>query len=168
MKGKFVLVTILIFASSAGLMAQDKWVKGSNGNVDGFTLYGGTENGKNMYLCAGFMNGTFHPGKIVGSNCNFGYGGNEVEANSYFTLQVSQSSIKRYTWHRASNGQVPALNGYVPIEVGREGSRILYVCRANYNGGVHPGKIVGSNCNFGWGGNEITIPNYEVLMYRTN
>ena len=158
----------LFLVSATGLMAQDRWVKGSNGKVNGFTLYGGNENGQNLFLCAGYMNGTYHPGKIVGTNCNFGYGGREITANEYFTLQVSHASLQRYSWRAAANGQVPRLNGYVPIEVGREGNRILYVCRASYNGGVHPGKIVGSNCNFGWGGNEITIPNYEVLMFRTN
>lgn len=164
----------IAFALAVGLLgitalyAQDRWVPGSNGQVNGFTLYGGFENGKNLFLCAGFLNGTYHPGKIVGNNCNFGYGGREIEANSYYTLQVSQASLQRYSWHKASNGGIPRLNGYVPIEVGREGNRILYVCRAPYNGGVHPGKIVGSNCNFGWGGQEITVPNYEVLMFRTN
>ena len=65
----------LFLVSATGLMAQDRWVKGSNGKVNGFTLYGGNENGQNLFLCAGYMNGTYHPGKIVGTNCNFGYGG---------------------------------------------------------------------------------------------
>jgi len=39
----------------------------------------------------------------------------------------------------------------------------LYVCRANYNGGVHPGKVVAGNCNIGWGGNEIVLHSFEVL-----
>lgn len=43
----------------------------------------------------------------------------------------------------------------------------LYVCRAGYRGGVHPGKVFGNACNFGWGGNEIVeTSRYEVLTSR--
>jgi hypothetical protein len=38
----------------------------------------------------------------------------------------------------------------------------LYVCRANYNGGVHPGKWIAGRCNISYGGNEYPISNYEV------
>lgn len=83
------LAGLTIIASVTAIMAQDRWVQGANGQVNGFTLYGGHENGQNLFLCAGLKNGTYHPGKIVGSNCNFGFGGKEVLARSYYTLQVS-------------------------------------------------------------------------------
>lgn len=162
------LAGLTIIASVTAIMAQDRWVQGANGQVNGFTLYGGHENGQNLFLCAGLKNGTYHPGKIVGSNCNFGFGGKEVLARSYYTLQVSQQSLKRYSWHKSSYGNVPSKAGLVPIQAGKEGNRILYVCRAAYQNGVHPGKIVGQNCNIGWGGQEIRVPQYEVLMFRTN
>ncbi|MCC5816335.1 MAG: DUF3421 domain-containing protein [Leptospira sp.] len=154
----------LIFTNS--VFAQDKWVPGSNGKMDGLTLIGGTENGKNLFLCAGFKAGTYHPGKIVGQSCNFGWGGREIVEPSYFTLQVTQQSVKRYSWHNTGNGILPDIPGSFPILVGVEGNRKLYVCRANYRGGIHPGKIVGNTCNFGWGGTEVTIPNYQILLIR--
>ena len=42
----------------------------------------------------------------------------------------------------------------------------LYVCRAAFAGGVHPGKLVGSWkwCHFGWGGYEQAVSTYEVLV----
>jgi hypothetical protein len=58
-------------------------------------------------------------------------------------------------------------NGGIPagaISGDTEGGRPLAVCRANYQGGVHPGKVVTGNCNIGWGGREITIATYEVLV----
>ncbi len=161
-------ITVLVLLLAVGLAAQaDRWVPGANGQVSGLTIFGGFENGRNLYLCAGFRNGTYHPGKIVATNCNFGYGGQEIRESRYFTLQVTQQSLPRYAWYAAANGQVPAVAGSVPIPVGKEGARTLYVCRADYQGGKHPGKIVGTNCNFGWGGKEITIPSYQVLMFRT-
>ena len=39
----------------------------------------------------------------------------------------------------------------------------LYVCRSKYDGGLHPGKVVGGNCSIGWGGKEIVLPAFEVL-----
>lgn len=43
---------------------------------------------------------------------------------------------------------------------------MFYVCRANYRGGVHPGKYFRGNCNISWGGRVITTQNYEVLVSR--
>lgn len=41
----------------------------------------------------------------------------------------------------------------------------LYVCRAFYSGGIHPGKLVdNSTCRIGWGGDEISLFKYEVLV----
>lgn len=168
MRNKLILAVAIVTAITAGILAESKWVPGSGGGKTGPALIGGNENGGNLLLCAAFKEGTYHPGKIVGNNCNFGYGGKEITEPNYFTLQVTNDSIKRYSWYKAANGAIPKVAGSVPIEVGKEGSRTLYVCRAAYKGGVHPGKIVGNNCNFGWGGNEITIPNYEVLMFKTN
>ncbi len=41
-------------------------------------------------------------------------------------------------------------------------------CRANYNGGMHPGKVVSGNCNIGWGGKEIVATEYEILVNMGN
>ena len=42
----------------------------------------------------------------------------------------------------------------------------LYVCRAQYEGGLHPGKLAGTspNCNVSHDGREYSISDYEVLV----
>jgi len=50
------------------------------------------------------------------------------------------------------------------VEGGQEGEKTYYICRAEYANGMHPGKIVGGRCNIGYGGNEIEIEQYEVLV----
>ena len=62
--------------------------------------------------------------------------------------------------------------GIIPdgaIEAGSEsnGDR-LYICRARHAGGVHPGKIrfEFGGCNIPYGGKEIRIRSYEVLVFR--
>ena len=47
------------------------------------------------------------------------------------------------------------------------GSRKLAVCRAAYQGGTHPGKVVAGKCNIGWGGKEIVLNAFEVLVPRS-
>lgn len=43
----------------------------------------------------------------------------------------------------------------------------LYICRAPYRGGAHPGKVFHGACNFSWGGDEIVVTSrYEVLTSR--
>jgi hypothetical protein len=49
---------------------------------------------------------------------------------------------------------------------GVEYHRSLAVCRCDYRGGVHPGKVVGNACNIGYGGREITVPTFEVLVNK--
>lgn len=47
---------------------------------------------------------------------------------------------------------------------GYEEGRVLYICQARFNNGLHPGKIVEHGCNIGWGGSEHTIRNFKILV----
>lgn len=42
----------------------------------------------------------------------------------------------------------------------------LYVCRGDFRGGTHPGKILNGKCHISWGGNEISLSRYQVLASR--
>jgi hypothetical protein len=63
------------------------------------------------------------------------------------------------TWSAAIAGAVPP----VGIAGGQENGKPLVVCRANYGGGVHPGKVIGNTCNIGWGVKEVALPSFDVL-----
>jgi len=60
--------------------------------------------------------------------------------------------------------------GAVPLDAvagGAEGNgTLIYICRAFYSGGVHPGRVRPGTggCHIGWGGTEHVIPFYEVLV----
>jgi len=47
---------------------------------------------------------------------------------------------------------------------GSERGTPLYVCRAPYKGGLHPGKVVGGRCNITYGGEEVRLDDYQVLV----
>lgn len=50
------------------------------------------------------------------------------------------------------------------VSGGSENGTDLVVCRGSYNGATHPGKLIAGKCNIGWGGNEIELPSFEVLV----
>ncbi|MFN4283413.1 MAG: DM9 repeat-containing protein [Alphaproteobacteria bacterium] len=61
-------------------------------------------------------------------------------------------------------GRQGAARPNTALVAGQEGGQPVSICRAPYNNGVHPGKLLGTNgCSIGWGGREIMIPQFEVL-----
>jgi hypothetical protein len=123
-----------------------------------FAVVGGNEPNAPypLFICHANYNGGIHPGKIVAGKCNITWGGREISLNRYDVLQ-SQAPL---SWIAASNGFIPGnavIGGY-------ENGKPIYICQANYNGGIHPGKIVGQMCNIGYAGREISFPFYNVLV----
>jgi hypothetical protein len=60
-----------------------------------------------------------------------------------------------------------AFDGIVPensVSGGEENGNDLPVCRGNYNGVMHPGKLLSNKCNIGYGGKEIQLSSFEVLL----
>lgn len=59
--------------------------------------------------------------------------------------------------------------GFMPsyaVIGGVETNRSLAVCRCDYRGAMHPGKVVENACNIGWGGKEIIVKDFEVLVNK--
>ena len=227
---KVNLLIALLLSASLHCVAQLEWVTYTE-SIPENVVIGGNENGTDLPVCRGFYNGALHPGKMVGNNCNIGWGGSEIVLPE-FDLLVNQGGV-RLVWEPAretipqnaveagnengtniyvgqatmANGsvhpgkvfgpegglicnygyggkeiveksdykiltQVPlqlewvAYQGAIPVGAvsgGNERGTDLLVCRTNYKGAMHPGKMVGSKCNIGWGGKEIAATNYEIL-----
>ncbi len=71
----------------------------------------------------------------------------------------SSSTFAQLEWVKF-DGKIP---DYAVIG-GVEEGRTLPVCRCNFNGAVHPGKVVANNCNIGYGGEEKMVPSFEILV----
>src|SRR5215203_2059422 len=71
------------------------------------------------------------------------------------TLSVVQAMVGGRWVAMQGDNMVAGTTGY-------RGS--LVVCRANYDGGQHPGKPWDNTCNFGWGGVSHYSAKYEVLL----
>lgn len=154
--------TIYLLATAALCFGQQvsaapTWVADKAGHAPQGAIVGGSEPGRNLIVCrAKYQNGS-HPGKLVASNCNIGWGGKEITLPAY---EVLTGDPKEIQWVKGQNGSVPT-NAFIG---GEEPGRKLPVCRGSHNGGIHPGKIVAKNCNIGWGGKEILLPTYEVMV----
>jgi len=158
--------------SPAGSAAQEPivlWMPAANGSVPANPIIGGYEPGRTLPVCRAIYNKGVHPGKVVGKNCNFGYAGKEVLAPQYEVLvgnpKLLMQNPQLVRWVLAQSGQVPPGAFFGAYEPGRP---ILPICQAPYQGGVHIGKVVASNCNFGYGGLEILSPQYAVLVVGRN
>jgi len=82
------------------------------------------------------------------------------------TPDVSGKAIpSKVSWISASDGQTPA--GSLKGGEERDGTP-LFVCRAKYRNGLHPGKLIGKNCNITYGGTQIVVSSYEVLTNVKN
>lgn len=58
-------------------------------------------------------------------------------------------------------------DGIIPSNAvigGVENNEQLAICRCEYKGGTHPGKVKGSGCNIGWGGVERIVGTFEILV----
>ena len=78
-------------------------------------------------------------------------------------LQAQERNAATSSWAAGSGGAIP--DG--AIAYGREADgREQFVCRGAHGGGTHLGKITAgfSGCNIGYGGREITLGEYEVLV----
>jgi hypothetical protein len=67
----------------------------------------------------------------------------------------------KLAWVRLAQG---APRPATALIAGQEGGLPVSICRAPYQNGMHPGKLLGNNgCSIGYGGREILLPQYEVL-----
>jgi len=138
---------------------QPTWVRMHTGDrLPHHAVVGGNQPNPpaTLFVCRANYRGGVHPGKLFNGRCNIGWGGNEISLSQYEVL-VSRKSVG---WVSASFGAIPPH----AIQGGYQHDGPLYICQANYNGGIHSGKVVGQNCNFGWGGKEISVPYYKVLV----
>ena len=136
------------------------WINASNGAIPtGSAANGNEANGESLFVARAFLNGGLHPGKIRGEfgAANIPFGGLEVKVAQYEVL------INPGRWIPAQGGQIP--DGAVKLGAEADGTP-LYVARAWYQGGLHPGKVRPEflSANIGFGGKEVKVFEYEVLI----
>jgi len=132
-----------------------KWAA-SSGRLPANAFIGGSEGSRKLAVCRAAYQGGTHPGKVVAGKCNIGWGGKEIVIRKF---EVMTNKGVKLAWAKG-----PSAKGM--IIGGAERGRSLPVCRGKYKSGTHPGKVVAGKCNIGWGGKEIVLRSFEVLVQR--
>lgn len=90
-----------------------------------------------------------------------GFTGSHPQPTAPMQIRAPPSNVSSVCWVAAGNGQVPPRS----FAGGEDNGEPLYVIRAQFNGGIIPGKLVPSHgtCYVPWGGQENAVPQYEVL-----
>ncbi|KAI7833714.1 hypothetical protein BX661DRAFT_177398 [Kickxella alabastrina] len=92
-----------------------------------------------------------------GQQFSHGYDQNTRPASPQDGARSNSIANTGLQWVSASNNHIP-LN---PVQGGIEkNGKPLFVARAMYKGGLHPGK---GGCNIGWGHKEVAVADYQVL-----
>lgn len=142
-----------------------QWVTPSDEASFGYTaVQGGWEsNGEELFVARASFEGSLCLGKtggnIAAGTADIPFGNAEQSVNNFAILFSDGEPI----WEPASNGRVP--DGAVVCGFEPSGEP-LYVARVAYAGGLHPGKVrLGlGGAHIGYDGQEIMVPNYEVLV----
>ena len=84
-----------------------------------------------------------------------------ADANNVRSRSSAMAAMRPIQWVDAEYGQVP--QGAVFGSIENNGTRFA-VCRANYRGGLLPGKVVGRFCNVAADGQEVQVFRYQVAV----
>jgi hypothetical protein len=126
---------------------------------------GGKEGARTLYICRAQRGGGTHPGKVVGGTCSIGFMGLEHRVAKFEILAGPPGAL---SWVRGGSPQATgALAGAgLRLVKGHATGLDLPVCRARVLGWQHPGKLVKGRCHIGYGGREMRVRNYELLIRR--
>lgn len=116
-----------------------------------------------LYLCRAIHEGTIYPGKYVNGSCSISVNGVERHQKISQVLVNVPSEIVR--WDSIKGEGFHPLHG-LAFASGGDSAQKFNTCRAAYKAGLHPGRIVGSQCLIGWRGIEVAQSNYDILYIQ--
>nr|KAJ3420392.1 hypothetical protein HK105_005732 [Polyrhizophydium stewartii] len=143
------------------------WVLATGNSIPANAIEGGREaDGQPLFIARVWHENGIHVGKVArswASGAHISFGGREVSDLRTYEILVGNPGAVR--WH-ATSGQVSPQAIPRLVEGGYENSNPMFIAQASHNGGVHVGKApVGHNCCYiAFGGKEIGIGNYSVLV----
>ncbi|MBZ8134330.1 DM9 repeat-containing protein [Afifella sp. IM 167] len=148
-----------------------RWVDVTNSGLPKDPVIGGNlADGTPLYVCRVVHMRDTESGKREGPDghaCLIGTFGMERPYSTFESLAgpMAGDVPAGAKWVAAAPGKVP--EGAFRIDGGHGPKRFL--CRASYQGGVHPGVIEdtpeGDVCHIGWKGDELQNDAFEVLVF---
>ena len=158
-----------------------QWVKSVPGKIPVHAVSAWRNFDGPVNICQANYHDGVHPGQLAKDGCRITYAGKAYNEKTFNVLTSSktpawkdQSALYQYRQHQwpvyGGVGPMVIVNGplkksgSLPVIGGHEGGHNLYVCRCMYKENVHIGKVVANNCNIGFQGKEVRVPDYEVLF----
>ncbi len=136
--------------SSNGIVAS--WVPGNGAAIPPNAVVAGNENGTLLYTCrVREKQNWVMLGKVVGEGCNYGFGKEKV--SKQFEVLVGGGN-----WRQPTNNFAGAFDGGPDYN-----GEPRYLCRAPYQGSLHPGRLIPSGCYISYGGKAFSVTEYEVF-----
>ncbi len=157
------------------------WESANRGHIPESALVAGRgAHGENLFICRAEFEGGIHPGKISHGmvGCAVPWGSREHLLDHYDILLAAigdrgtpesepgflteSDTVSIVSWESADRGRIPQS----AVVAGREAhGESLFICRAEFEGGIHPGKIYRTgNCLVPGSGLENHMDQYEVLV----
>ncbi len=157
-----------------------QWVKEFSGKLPTGAVSAWRNFDGPVNICQANYSGGLHPGQLTKEGCRITYAWKAYNENNFNILASNetpdwkdQSALYQYRQHPwpVYGGVGPMIivgpinkSGPQPVIGGHENGRNLYVCRCMYKESVHVGKVVANECNIGFKGQEVRVPDYEVLF----
>ncbi|KAL2916007.1 hypothetical protein HK105_204431 [Polyrhizophydium stewartii] len=144
------------------------WVPCNGNAIPPNAIQAGREaDGKPLFVARASINGGVHIGKACQAwrtGANISFGGREVAMVGYEVLVGNPAAVRWVPQHSYVTPQrIPGML----VQGGHEpDGQPLFVARATYMGGVHPGKA-GTHlkgAHIAYGGEEFHLLDYEVLV----
>ncbi|MFZ5584444.1 MAG: DM9 repeat-containing protein [Thermodesulfobacteriota bacterium] len=135
------------------------WVAAGEGEPPAGAVGGGMVREGELFVCRARMPDGLHIGKYWRGRCNVGYRGREELAREFEILVRSGGGL---VWRKGRAG----LGGGGCLVAGRAQGQDLCVCRGRHRDGLHIGKLWAGRCQIGWGGQEVALDEFEVLVGR--
>ena len=159
MRRLFFLTVLLTLSFSAWSQKKD-WKEFKDGALPKQAeIQGKEQGGQPLYLVRAKIGNSKTPGKYGKhlGKAHLAFGNKEVQSGAF------QVYVGKGKWVKSSSGKIPL----GAITVGYDADqKPLYAARANYRGGQHLGKMKWGfkGAHIGYGGREIEVSEYEVLV----
>ncbi|XP_013776957.1 natterin-4-like [Limulus polyphemus] len=143
-----------------------EWVYAEGGQVPNGAVPGGEDSGETIYVARAHHGGDNIPGKLHPSHeCVYIPWGGEEHSHREYQVLVNYCG-SQLEWKYASEGEIPtgAIQGGATAD-----GEVLYIGRTLHEGTLTIGKVHPSHgvLYIAYGGQEISYPNYEILVLKS-
>lgn len=156
----FVLSALSLLMAGAALAQKPAWIEvRRHGEPETAFVGGHTADGQDLYVCRVVNSGDIESGKRVGVQGGTCYVGSYDMERPYSYFEILYGVDPAATW-------VP-FDGAMPENAFRvdEGwGPHTWLCRAEHEGGLHPGLTLGQVCSIGYRGEEVQKKAFQVLV----